>query len=166
MLLVTRADAHVARRAIRSGEVARERAELLRRDARRARDALGREAAREMRGARSTPASSGPSRVSFSSKTTWMSAKKRSASLPGRRKTWRSASFAVSVRRGSTTTSFPPRAFSAVMRRFTSGAVMMLPFETTGFAPTTSQWSVRSMSGTGMKSTCPNISCDARMCGT
>ena len=74
------------------------------------------------------------------------------ASLPGRIGTHSSASRAVSVRRGSTTTMRPPRSRMARSRRRTSGAVMKLPFDTHGFAPMQRKWCVRSMSGIGMTS--------------
>ena len=62
-------------------------------------------------------------------------ASRSAASPPGRIGTHSSASRAVSVRRGSTTTIRPPRARMARSRRRTSGAVMKLPFDTTGLAP-------------------------------
>jgi hypothetical protein len=46
-----------------------------------------------------------------------------------------SATSAVSVRRGSSTTSLPPRARSRRRRPPMSGAVIALPFETSGLAP-------------------------------
>ena len=46
------------------------------------------------------------------------------------------------------------------------GAVMMLPFDTTGFAPSTSRKSVRSTSGIGISSWWPNISSAASICGS
>jgi hypothetical protein len=63
-------------------------------------------------------------------------ASNRAASPPGRIGTHCSASRAVSVRRGSTTTMRPPRSRMARSRRRTSGAVMKLPFDTAGLAPT------------------------------
>jgi hypothetical protein len=77
--------------------------------------------------------------------------------VPGRIGTCRSATSAVSLRRGSTTTSFPPRARSARTRPRKSGTVNRLPFETSGFVPSSSRYSQRSMSGTGMLSDVPNI---------
>ena len=38
-----------------------------------------------------------------------------------------------------------------------SGAVIRLPFETSGFAPSISRYSLRSRSGTGTLSAAPNI---------
>lgn len=60
----------------------------------------------------------------------------RPASVPGRIATCSSASRTDSVRRGSTMTMRPPRSRIARMRPFTSGAVIALPFDTIGFAPT------------------------------
>ena len=53
----------------------------------------------------------------------------RWASVPGRIGTHSSAWSAVSVRRGSTTTTFPPRAWMASSRPGKSGAVQRLPFD-------------------------------------
>ena len=58
-----------------------------------------------------------------------------------------SARAAVSVRRGSMTTTRPPRVRIALMRPLTFGAVMRLPFDTAGLPPTQRNRSVRSMSG-------------------
>ena len=55
--------------------------------------------------------------------------------MPGRMGRCVSAMAAVSVRRGSTTTRRPPRARSARSRRSMPGAVMRLPLETSGLAP-------------------------------
>ena len=46
------------------------------------------------------------------------------------------------------------------------GAVRMLPFDTSGFAPSTSRKAVRSTSGIGSSSWWPNISSDASICGS
>jgi len=73
----------------------------------------------------------------------------RKASAPGRMKWCVSASAAVSVRRGSMTTSRPPRACSARALPRKSGTVHMLPLLTTGLAPSTISRSARAMSGTG-----------------
>jgi hypothetical protein len=43
---------------------------------------------------------------------------------------------------------------------------MRLPFEASGFAPSISRKWVRSTSGTGSRSWCPNISREASMCGS
>ncbi len=72
---------------------------------------------------------------------------------------------AVSVRRGSTTISLPPRALSALAWPRKSGTVHMLPFEAIGFAPSTSSHCVRSMSGTATESQWPNISPEASCLG-
>ena len=72
-----------------------------------------------------------------------------------------SASSAVRLRRGSITTSLPPRALSFFSRPRMSGAVIRLPFEASGLAPSISRWSVRSTSGTGTVVPVPNISAAA-----
>lgn len=77
--------------------------------------------------------------------------------MPGRMKTCSSARFAVRVRRGSTTTSLPPRPRSALSRPGKSGAVQSEPFDSSGLAPSMSRYPVRSRSGTGMVSGWPNI---------
>jgi hypothetical protein len=51
---------------------------------------------------------------------------------PGRMKWCSLASFAVSVRRGSTTTIFPPRAITRFKRPGASGIVIRLPCEIAG----------------------------------
>jgi hypothetical protein len=79
-------------------------------------------------------------------------ARRSAASLPGRIGIHSSASLAVSVRRGSTTTMRPARSRMARSRPRTSGAVMKLPFDTHGFAPMQRKCCVRSMSGIGMTS--------------
>ncbi len=56
---------------------------------------------------------------------------------------------AVSERRGSTTTTRPPRAVIAWSWSLTRGALSTLPWETSGLAPTTSRKSVRARSGIG-----------------
>ena len=88
-----------------------------------------------------------------------------SASVAGRMATWRSAISAVSLRRGSTTTSFPPRSRSRRARPRKSGTVKRLPFETIGLAPSISRYWQRSMSGTGTVSGVPNISAHATCFG-
>ncbi len=57
------------------------------------------------------------------------------ASEPGRIDTHSSDSSAVFERRGSITTTLPPRALIASIRPGKSGAVHMLPFDAYGFAP-------------------------------
>ena len=69
--------------------------------------------------------------------------------MPGRIGTHRVAISAVLVRRGSTTTSWPPRATSASSLPGQSGAVARLPLDANGLAPRHNRWSVRSRSGTG-----------------
>jgi hypothetical protein len=59
-------------------------------------------------------------------------------SPPGAIATCSEACVAVSVRRGSTTTTLPPRATIARSRWRARGAVMSEPFDTDGFAPSTS----------------------------
>ena len=75
------------------------------------------------------------------------------------------ASSAVRDRRGSTTTSVPPRATSASMRPGQSGAVARLPLEAYGLAPSISRKSVRSTSGTGTVSPPPNMRPEATSFG-
>ena len=69
------------------------------------------------------------------------------ASAPGRMKWCSSASSAVRVRRGSTTTTLPPRSRMPRSRPRMLGAVSRLPFDTSGLAPRISRWSQRSTSG-------------------
>ena len=71
-------------------------------------------------------------------------------------KWWVSAMAAVSVRRGSITTSLPPRACMALALPRKSGTVHMLPLLATGFAPSTTRVSQRAMSGTGTVIQWPN----------
>ena len=78
--------------------------------------------------------------------------------MPGRMKWCSDASLAVRLRRGSTTTTLPPRSRIARRRPRMSGAVSSEPFETSGLAPRISRWSVRSTSGTGTLSPAPNMS--------
>ena len=78
--------------------------------------------------------------------------------MPGRMKWCSAASCAVRLRRGSMTTTLPPRSRIARIRPRMSGAVSSEPFETSGLAPRTSRWSVRSTSGTGTERPVPNIS--------
>jgi hypothetical protein len=95
-------------------------------------------------------ASSRPGRARSSAKIVCSSAATKSASVPGRMGWWTSATAAVSVRRGSTTMSRPPRLRSRSSRFPTLGAVITLPFDTSGLAPSTSRSCVRSRSGMGM----------------
>ncbi len=78
--------------------------------------------------------------------------------MPGWMKWCSSASSAVRVRRGSTTTTLPPRSRMPRSRPRMSGAVSRLPFETSGFAPSRMRWSQRSTSGIGTDRIVPNIS--------
>jgi hypothetical protein len=108
----------------------------------------------------STPATcsaSLPSLTSPSANSVLTIASRKNTSPPGRIGTWRSASFAVSVVRGSITISFPPRACIAFALPRKSGTVHMLPFDAIGFAPSTTNSCVRSRSGTGTLSQWPNI---------
>ena len=81
----------------------------------------------------------------------------RNGSPPGfmGRCSW--ASFAVSLVRGSTTTSLAPRCLRARNRPGQSGAVASEPFDTSGSAPSINRKWVRSMSGTGMVPGLPNM---------
>ena len=81
--------------------------------------------------------------------------------MPGRMKWCSSATSAVRERRGSTTTTLPPRSWIARRRPRMSGAVSRLPLEASGLAPRISRWSVRSTSGTAIVSEPPNISAEA-----
>ncbi len=63
--------------------------------------------------------------------------------------TWSVAARAVSVRRGSTTTTRPPRAAISRSRLVGSATCRKLHLDTTGFAPTMTRHSVRSTSGNG-----------------
>ncbi len=107
-----------------------------------------------------------PSRVRPSANSTCSIPSSRYGSPPGAIATCSEACAAVSVRRGSTTTTVPPRATIARSRWRAPGAVMSEPFDTDGFAPSTSMWSVRSMSGIGNSARFPNISADVRCCGS
>ena len=98
-----------------------------------------------------------PQSTRSSSKSTWAMATSRWASWPGRTATCSSASSAVRLRRGSTTTTLPPRAWMALMRPGKSGAVHSEPLDSQGLAPSMSRWSVRSRSGTAMSRGLPNI---------
>ena len=89
----------------------------------------------------------------------------RCASPPGRMKWCSSAASAVRVRRGSITTTLPPRLRIARSRPRMSGAVSRLPLETSGLAPRIIRWSVRSTSGTGIDSGAPNIRPDRHVLG-
>ena len=70
-----------------------------------------------------------PTATSPSSKSVCTIAISRWASVPGTTAIHSSASAAVFVRRGSITTTFPPRARSASSRPGKSGAVQRLPFD-------------------------------------
>ncbi len=82
-------------------------------------------------------------------------ARRTAASEPGRTKRCSSAIFAVSVRRGSRTTSRPPREASSRRRCGKSGTVHSEPFDAIGLWPTRTRRSVRSMSGTGRRNWWP-----------
>jgi hypothetical protein len=72
-----------------------------------------------------------------SSSRTCTIARSTTASVAGRTKWCSSATFAVSVRRGSKTTIFPPRFFSSRRRLGKSGTVISDPLEAIGLAPKT-----------------------------
>jgi hypothetical protein len=99
----------------------------------------------------------GPGSASSSSTSVHAIAASSAASVPGRMKWCSSASSAVRVRRGSTTTTLPPRSRMRRSRPRMSGAVSRLPFDTSGFAPRIRRWSVRSTSASGIDSIVPNI---------
>ena len=87
----------------------------------------------------STKSAARPGRARPSELITWSIAASSHTSVPGTTGTCSSATSAVSVRRGSITTTRPPRARSAARRPFMSGAVMIEPLLTTGLPPTTSR---------------------------
>ena len=93
--------------------------------------------------------------VSPSSNSTCSIASSTAASEPGRTKWCSVATFAVSVRRGSSTTIRPPRALRSRSRCGKSGAVISEPLEAMGLAPRTRKKSVRSRSGIGSSSWWP-----------
>ena len=104
--------------------------------------------------------------ASPSSNSTCSIASSTAASVPGRTKWCSSATLAVSVRRGSSTTIRPPRARRSRSRCGKSGTVISEPLEAIGFAPSTRKYDVRSRSGTGISSWWPK-SCQATSwCGT
>ena len=86
-----------------------------------------------------SPASRSSGRARSSSNRTWTSANRKYASVPGRMKWCSSACSAVRLRRGSRTTSLPPRSRRDRRRPRMSGAVIRLPFDASGFAPRTSR---------------------------
>ena len=142
------------------GQLARHPADLVGLDAAGAGHLLGREGARQLLDlvepvevlAEAARGRSGPRRTACA-----RSPNSRCASPPGRMKWCSSAASAVRVRRGSITTTLPPRSRMARRRPRMSGAVSRLPLETSGLAPRISRWSVRSTSGTGIDSGAPNI---------
>ena len=85
----------------------------------------------------STPSTYAGGAVSPSSKSTCSIASRTTASVAGRTKWCSSATFAVSVRRGSNTIIRPPRFFSSRTRLGKSGTVISEPFEAIGLAPKT-----------------------------
>ena len=87
----------------------------------------------------STPARWSTGVTSPSASSTCTSANRNRASVPGRMNRCSSASSAVRERRGSTTTTCPPRARSARSRPRMSGAVISEPLEASGLAPSTSR---------------------------
>ncbi len=105
----------------------------------------------------STPVRCSPGVARSSAKSVWTIAKSSSGSDPGRMKWCSSACSAVRERRGSTTTTFPPRSRIPRMRPRASGEVISDPLEASGLAPSTSRCMVRSRSGTGMESAPPNM---------
>ena len=81
----------------------------------------------------------GPSRTSPSANSVCTMPASSSASVPGRIEMCSSAIAAVSLRRGSITTSLPPRSRMRRARPRKSGTVHRLPFEAIGFAPSMSR---------------------------
>ena len=86
--------------------------------------------------------------------------------MPGRMKQCSLAFAAVSLRRGSTTTTLPPRRTMASSRPGASGAVIRLPLDARGLPPRISRRSVRSRSGTGMVRPPPNMSAAVTILGS
>ena len=76
-----------------------------------------------------------PTSTSPSAYNTLIIAAKNNPSVPGRIEIHSSASSAVRVRRGSTTTTLPPRVRIASSRPGKSGAVQTLPFDAYGLVP-------------------------------
>ena len=116
----------------------------------------------------STPATCGsrrPTDTSPSSKSTPTMANSSSASVPGMTATCSSASSAVRERRGSTTTTRPPRDRMPCSRPRASGAVISEPFEAAGLAPRISSHEQRSRSGTATVVGEPNRYAEASCLG-
>ena len=159
-LLRAGADPRVHRGPLGGGQLARHPPDLAGLDPARAPPpprAGSRAPARAPRRARSRARQARPGSSSPSSTIVHAIAASSSASVPGRMKWCSSASSAVRVRRGSTTTTLPPRSRIARRRPRMFGAVSRLPFETSGFAPSSSRWSQRSTSGIGTDSIVPNM---------
>jgi hypothetical protein len=76
-----------------------------------------------------------------------------------------SAFSAVPVRTGSMTTTFPPRARMASISPITSGQAISEPCDAWGFAPITTNRSVRRMSGTGIFHIPPYMRCELTFFG-
>ncbi len=81
--------------------------------------------------------------------------KASATSVPGRSATWRSARFAIAVRRGSTTTSRAPAARACC----TNGGKWM--FEIAGFAPHTTTSLLCTTSCGSAECIAPNVDCHA-----
>ena len=77
--------------------------------------------------------------TNFSANITCARAAKNKPSVPGRIDTHSSAASTDLVRRGSTTTIFPPRSRMRSIRPGKSGAVHKLPLDAYGFAPSMSK---------------------------
>ena len=145
-------DPRVDRGALGGGELARHAADLAGLDpAARGATASGvnGSASSAIRSAPFACSASAPGSARPSSSSTLAIANSSSASVPGRMKWCSEASRAVRLRRGSMTTTLPPRSRIARIRPRMSGAVSSEPLETSGLAPRISRWSVRSTSGTG-----------------
>ncbi len=83
-------------------------------------------------------------------------AARKAASPDGRMAICSLARSAVSVRRGSNTTTRPPRSRSFCIRPIKPGATIMLPLDSAGLAPITHNNWLRSMSGMLSENSSPN----------
>ena len=85
--------------------------------------------------------------------------------MPGTIGSHSSARSAVPVRRGSMTTTRPPRSWMRPSSPMTSGHAISDPCDAWGLAPIITIRSVRLMSGTGMRHMPPYIRCDVTFLG-
>ena len=106
-----------------------------------------------------------PRSTRSSSNSTWHSASKKAASVPGVMGTHSSAWSQVPVRRGSITTHLPPRSRILSISPSTSGQAKRLPWEAWGLAPITTRYWVRMMSGVGKVQELPYMHTDDTFLG-